>query len=159
MFRIRRVLDDVLPSDQAAIAQVQEILRTQFTALPTKDIAKLPDQLHNPVRYRFRPYSSWLKTPGGHVKAFALLSHEPTLRFCFLDFMSAEFGKTGRGIGGVLYERVREEALSLRTIGLFYECHPDDPNLVRNPEVLKAEHGPIALLREIRSPSHHWNGV
>jgi acetoin utilization deacetylase AcuC-like enzyme len=137
MFRIRRVLDDVLPSDRAAIAQVQEIIRTQFTALPAKDIARLPEQLHNPLRYRFRFILFVAEDAAGHVKAFALLSHDPALRFCFMDFLSAELGKTGRGTGGVLYERVREEALSLKTIGLFYECHPDDPNLVHDPELLK----------------------
>ena len=144
MFRIRRVLDDVLPSDRAAIAQVQEILRTQFTALPAKDIAKLPDQLHNPLRYRFRFILFVAEDARDHVKAFALLSHEAALRFCYLDFLSAELGKTGRGTGGVLYERVREEALSLKTRGLFFECHPDDPNLVRDPELLKQN---IARLR------------
>ena len=137
MFRIRRVLDDVLPSDRAAIAQVQEILRTQFTALAAKDIAELPDQLHNPLRYRFRFILFVVEDAGAHVKAFALVSHEPALRFCFLDFLSAELGKTGRGTGGVLYERVREEALLLKTVGLFFECHPDDPNLVHDPELLK----------------------
>jgi acetoin utilization deacetylase AcuC-like enzyme len=144
MFRIRRVLDDVLPSDRAAIAQVQEILRTQFTALPAKDIAKLPDQLHNPLRYRFRFILFVAEDARDHVKAFALLSHEAALRFCYLDFLSAELGKTGRGTGGVLYERVREEALSLKTMGLFFECHPDDPNMVRDPELLKQN---IARLR------------
>ena len=136
MFRIRRVLDDVAPSDQEAIAQVQEIIRTQFTALPAKDIARLPEQLHHPLKYRFRFILFVAEDARGHVKAFALVSHEPTLRFCFIDLMSAELGKTGRGTGGVLYERVREEALSLKTIGLFYECHPDDPDLVREPEIL-----------------------
>ena len=137
MFRIRRVLDDVLPSDRAAVAQVQEILRTQFTALSPKDIDRLPEQLHHPLKYRFRFILFVAEDARGHVKAFALLSHEPTLRFCFIDFISAELGKTGRGTGGVLYERVREEALSLRTLGLFYECHPDDPHLVRDPELLR----------------------
>jgi len=137
MFRIRRVLDDLVPSDRAAIGQVQGILRAQFTALPAKDIAKLPDQLHNPLRYRFRFILFVAEDARGHVKAFALLSHEPALHFCFLDFLSAELGKTGRGIGGVLYERVREEALSLKTLGLFFECPPDDPSQVRDHEMLK----------------------
>lgn len=137
MFRIRRVLDDVLPTDRAAIAQVQEIIRAQFTALPAKDVAKLPDQLHNPLKYRFRFILFVVEDARGHVKAFALLSHDPTLRFCFLDFLSAELGKTGRGTGGVLYERVREEVLSLKTTGLFYECQPDDPSVVRDPALLR----------------------
>src|SRR4030042_5778792 len=51
--------------------------------------------------------------------------------------MSTAAKKMGRGSGGAIYERVREEALYLKTIGLFFECLPDDPNLSRNPEILK----------------------
>jgi len=137
MFRIRRVYDNVLPPDQSAVDQVQEILRTQFTELLERDIAKLPEQLRNPLKYRFRSILFVDEDAGGHVKGFALMSHEPVLRFCFLDFISTEKGRMGHGIGGALYERVREEALSLRTFGLFFECHPDDPKLVQNPLLLK----------------------
>jgi hypothetical protein len=45
MFQIRRVHDDVIPRNKETIIQVQEILRTQFSALPEREIAKLPEQL------------------------------------------------------------------------------------------------------------------
>ena len=51
---------------------------------------------------------------------------------------------TGGGIGGALYERVREEAMDLETIGLFYECLPDTVQLSRNPKIRKQN---IARLR------------
>ncbi len=137
MFRIRRVYDNFLPPDQSALDQVQEILRTQFTGLHDKDIARLPEQLRNPFKYRFRSILFVDEDARGHVKGFALVSHEPLLRFCFLDFISTEKGRMGHGIGGALYERVREEVLSLRTLGLFFECAPDDPNVVKDPSVLK----------------------
>lgn len=101
MFRIRRVLDDVLPSDRAAVAQVQEILRTQFTALPPKDIARLPEQLHHPLKYRFRFILFVAEDARGHVQAFALLSHEPALRMARLRFYE-RFG--ARPIAGTEYE-------------------------------------------------------
>jgi acetoin utilization deacetylase AcuC-like enzyme len=69
------------------------------------------------------------------VDGFALLYHEPELKFCYLDYISAAENKTGGGIGGALYERVREEALELNTVGLFFECLPDIARLCRNPEV------------------------
>jgi len=43
----------------------------------------------------------------------------------------------GRGIGQALYERVREEALPLRSIGLFYECLPDDIRLCPDPRIFR----------------------
>jgi acetoin utilization deacetylase AcuC-like enzyme/GNAT superfamily N-acetyltransferase len=137
MFRIRRIYDYVLPVNQAAIARVQEILRVQFSALSEKDIAKLPEQLRNPLKFRFRSILYVADDQRGRVKGFALLLHEPQLRFGYLEYISAAAKMTGRGIGGALYERLREEALALGMVGLFFECLPDDPRLCKDPETLR----------------------
>jgi len=50
----------------------------------------------------------------------------------------------GGGIGSALYERVREEALDLNTVGLFFECLPDDPKLSPDPAIRKQN---VARLR------------
>jgi acetoin utilization deacetylase AcuC-like enzyme/GNAT superfamily N-acetyltransferase len=116
---------------------VQDILRTQFPLLSKRDIKKLPEQLRNPMKYRFRSILFIAEGVKGHVDGFALLFHEPTLKFCYLDYISAAERRTGGGIGGALYERVREEALDLETIGLFFECLPDEPWLSRDPFIRK----------------------
>jgi hypothetical protein len=131
MFRIRRIYDDLLPVDRNAIAQVQGILREQFPLLPKDKVNKLTDQLRNPFKYRFRSILFVAEGIKGRVKGFALLQQVPDLRFGYLDFISAATYRTGGGIGGALYQRVREEALSLDAVGLFFECLPDDPNLCR----------------------------
>jgi acetoin utilization deacetylase AcuC-like enzyme/GNAT superfamily N-acetyltransferase len=137
MFRIRRVYDDITPANQDAIEQVLAILRAQFPLLSRKELKKLPEQLRNPMKYRFRAILFVAEGVRGHINGFALLFHDPLLNFCYLDFLSAGAGKTGGGIGGALYERVREEALDLGVIGLFFEVLPDDPALSRVPEVRK----------------------
>ncbi len=144
MFRIRRVYDDITPANQDAIAEVLNILRTQFPGLSRRDIAKLPEQLRNPLKYQFRAILFVAEGAKGKIDGFALLFHEPGLKFCYLDYISAARQMTGGGIGGALYERVREEALDLETIGLFLECLPDDPELSRNPVIRKQN---IARLR------------
>ncbi len=136
MFAIRRVYDCSIPSDQDAVAQVQEILRTQFPLLDGEDIRKIPDQLKDPMKHRFRAIL-FVAEDGRQVKGFALVLHAPDLQFCYLDFISAAQKLTGGGLGSVLYERVREEVLHLGCIGLFFECLPDDPTLCRDPEALK----------------------
>ncbi len=113
MFRIRRVYDDVTPANQDAIAEVQKILRVQFPRLLKRTVAKLPEQLRNPMKYRFRSILFVAEGLKGHVDGFALPLHEPVLKFGYLDYISAAERKTGGGIGGALYERVREEALDL----------------------------------------------
>ena len=137
MFRIRRVYDDITPANQSAITQVQDILHTQFPLVSKRDINKLPEQLRNPMKYRFRSILFIAEGIKGRVEGFALLFHEPVLHFCYLDYISAAQKKTGGGIGGALYERVREEALDLESIGIFFECLPDDPRLSKDPVIRK----------------------
>ncbi|MBN1161969.1 MAG: histone deacetylase family protein [Dehalococcoidales bacterium] len=144
MFRIRRVYDDITPANQNAISRVQAILRDQFPTISKRDINKLPEQLRDPMKYRFRSILFVAEGLKGRLDGFALLFHEPTLHFCYLDYISAAQRRTGGGIGGALYERVREEALDLEAVGIFFECLPDDPKLSRDPVIRKQN---IARLR------------
>ena len=89
------------------------------------------------MKYRFRSILFVAEGSKGSIDGFALLFHAPALEFCYLDYVSATRQKMGSGIGGALYERVREEALDLNTVGFFFECLPDDPVLSRNPEIRK----------------------
>ena len=137
MFRIRRVYDNLVPANKDAIKQVQQILALQFPGVDKRDVAKLPRQLLNPLKYRFRAILFVAEDSKEKIRGFALLFHEPILKFCYLDYLSVGEKETGRGVGGALYERVREEALYLGSIGLFFECLPDDPRLSANPEIRK----------------------
>ncbi|MBD3307868.1 acetylpolyamine amidohydrolase, partial [candidate division KSB3 bacterium] len=94
MLRIYRVYDDVLPIHQAAIRQVQEILRTHFSDIADREIQKLPQQLQNPLKYRFRSLLFVAEGARKQVQGFALVMHEPNVRFCFLDFLASAPGKT-----------------------------------------------------------------
>lgn len=144
MFRIRRIYDAVIPGNKEAIQQVQDILRSQFSALLEDKISELPEQLQDPVKFRFRSILFIADDGRRRVKGFALLQHATDLNFCYLDFISAAVATTGRGIGHALYERVREEVINLDAIGLFFECLPDDPKLCRDDNTLKQN---IARLR------------
>jgi acetoin utilization deacetylase AcuC-like enzyme/GNAT superfamily N-acetyltransferase len=137
MFSIRRIYDDLLPVNRAAIHSVQQILRAQFPDLAKKDIAKLPEQLRDPLKYRFRSILYIAEAQRGQTQGFALLLHDPDLRFCYLEYISAAKKLTGRGIGGALYERLREEALALGAVGIFFESLPDDPKLCRDAAILR----------------------
>ncbi|MFM2419165.1 MAG: hypothetical protein RL385_3888 [Pseudomonadota bacterium] len=132
MFRIRRIHDDVVPANQAALGVVQEMWRTQFPDVRPETIAALPEQLRDPLASRFRTVVL-VAEMREKVTGFAILMHAPDLRFCYLDFITADAGEEGRGIGGALYERARGEALSLDAVGIFFECPPDDPEAVSDP--------------------------
>ena len=130
-------MDDIVPINREAIRQAQEILRTQFHLLSSKDIDKLPEQIRNPLKYRFRAVLFVADNHKGVLSGFALMLHDPNMRFCYLDYISTHIRTMGRGIGSALYERVREEALHLDSLGLFFECLPDDPALCPDPKIRK----------------------
>jgi acetoin utilization deacetylase AcuC-like enzyme/GNAT superfamily N-acetyltransferase len=137
MFRIRRIYDHLAPRNKQAMAQVQDILRAQFPGIPETDVAKLPTQLQNPVQYGFRSILFVADNMAGQVNGFALLLHMPDVHFCYLEFIAAAQRRTGGGIGGALYERVRQEAMDLNTVGVFFECLPDDPQVCHDPQLLR----------------------
>src|SRR6056297_2944247 len=129
MFRIRKVTDTVLPMNRQAVADVVRILENQFPEAPRRDADRLREGIENPIRFGFRSMLFVSENGKGAVTGFALVLHDAALRFCWLDYLSAASAKTGGGIGGALYERVREEAWLLGCVGLFCECLPDDPSV------------------------------
>ncbi|KIH76055.1 Acetoin utilization deacetylase AcuC [Geoalkalibacter ferrihydriticus] len=137
MFRIRRIYDDLRPINRDAIAQAQQILRDQFPDLNPADIEKIPELLRNPLKHGFRTILHVAENQRGQVRGFALLSYDAELRFAYLDYISAARTTTGGGIGGALYEHVREEARELGAVGIFFECLPDDAALCRDEKILK----------------------
>lgn len=144
MFRVRRIIDDVLPMDRAAIEQVRAILRARFPGVRKSEWKELPDRLRNPFAHRFQTRLFVADDMRGEVQGFALVSHEPDLRFLFLDYIAAGERLSGRGIGGALYERVRYEARSLGVVGLFFECAPDIQEDCESEEEYRAN---VARLR------------
>ncbi|MBU2026531.1 MAG: acetylpolyamine amidohydrolase, partial [Proteobacteria bacterium] len=86
MFHIRRIFDDILPRNRQALEQIQDILRSRFMGLSQANITKIPDLLRNPFKYDFRSILYVVEIQAtGKVRGFALLSHEPVVRFCYLD--------------------------------------------------------------------------
>jgi acetoin utilization deacetylase AcuC-like enzyme/GNAT superfamily N-acetyltransferase len=137
MFRIRTIHDDVAPANREALQQVAAIMRSQFPLASQEEIDKLPGQLRDPVQYGFRSMLFIAEDSRERVRGFALFLHMADLNFGYLEFISVAPGTTGGGLGSVLYDRVREEALSLGLIGIFFECLPDEPHLLEHPDMLE----------------------
>lgn len=133
MFRIRRIHDDVSPTNQRALVRVQEMLRAQFPGVASTLIDALPESLRDPLAHQLRTVVLVAEGAARKLRGFAVLMHAPDLAFCYLDFISARPGELGRGVGGALYERVRDECRVLGAKGLFFECLPDELADVSDP--------------------------
>ncbi len=137
MLRIRRIHDDVLPVNREIIRQVREIIHSRFPGVDPEEISQIGEKLRNPFKQRFRSILFAALNRQNKVMGFALVLHEPLIEFCYLDWIATANGKTGGGLGGALYDRVRQEAAGLKTRGLFFECLPDDAEACPDEAVLK----------------------
>lgn len=135
MLRIRKVADATTAVNRAAIEAAQGIMREQFPAMPDYDIAKLPEQLANPLKHRFVSRLFVAENARDQTLGLALLLHAPDIGFCYLELISTARGRSGGGIGATLYERVREEARALGANGLYFESLPDAPALSPNAQI------------------------
>ena len=111
---------------------VKSIMSKQFPDLWQSKIEILDEQLVNPLKFKYQSTLFVAENIHETILGFAIMKFMPDLGFCFLDFIATSPGKTSTGVGGVLYQRVREEAEALGAIGLFFECLPDDPALCRD---------------------------
>lgn len=137
MFRVRRIHDDLLPTNQEALKEVEQLFVRHFSAAPRDDIAGLAARLRNPFLKRFRTILYVAEGARGHVHGFAIVLHEPVINFCYLDYIASSASRAGRGIGAALYEAVRDEARALGVSGLFYECLADEPEFCSDEETRK----------------------
>ncbi len=145
MFRIRRIYDDVLPGNRETLRQVREIFTARFPAADPTEMENLGEKLLNPFKSRFRTVLFVDESLQGRVQGFALILHEPVLKFVYLDWIATASGKDGGGLGGAIYDRVRAEAAALGVRGLFMECLPDDPAACPDPAIQKDNKARLAF--------------
>lgn len=137
MFRIRRIYDDLLPANQTAIAACGQILAAQFAVGSNPQAPLLAEILRNPFLQQFKSILYVADNRRAEVLGFALVMHDPDAHFCYLDYLAADEKVKGRGVGAALYERIREDARTLKCTALFFECLPDDPAACRDETLRK----------------------
>ena len=135
MIRIRCITSPALPIARERVVQVEEIFSENFPSLA--DYAdKIPELLANPFEHEYQTTLIVSETSLGRVTGFALLLHFPDIRSSFLDFIAVRKKRWGGGLGGALYEAVREYCEGLSSQGLYIEVQPDDPELTQDPSEL-----------------------
>ncbi len=145
MIRIRKITNPYLEVNLKKIEEVKEIIRRQFSMISEKKIEEIDSQLVDPIKHKFQTSLFVSEDIHETVRAFAILFFMPDLKFCFLDYIASAPESSSSGLGGALYERVREEAISLDATGLFFECLPDDPSLCSDPLTLEQNRKRLAF--------------
>src|SRR5665647_245046 len=136
MIRIRKISNPYLEVNIRKMEKVKEIIKSQIPLLADEKIEEIQNQMIDPLKYKYQTTLFIAEDINDAVRGFALMLYMSDLGFCFLDYIAVSQEKTSSGLGGALYERVREEAESLDAFGILFECLPDDPELCGDDELL-----------------------
>lgn len=145
LFKIRKIADSYHPSNKNALEQVFDILRMHFPSVKQEKLNEILEQMTDPLKYQFSSTLFVAEDGRYNIKGFAILFYMPDTHFCFLDYIAVKPGRTSSGVGGAIYERVREEAQLLNSIGIFMECLPDDESLCRDKSEIKQNMARLAF--------------
>ncbi len=137
MLRIRKISNPHLEVNIQAMKKIKEIVSIQIPDLDPGKIDEISEQMTDPLKYKYNANVFVAEDSRSNIRGFALFLYMPDLQFCFLDYLAVSPGRTSGGIGGALYERLREEAEAFDSIGIFCECLPDDPGLCKDQEKIE----------------------
>jgi acetoin utilization deacetylase AcuC-like enzyme/ribosomal protein S18 acetylase RimI-like enzyme len=138
MFRISHILDVHREHDRRALREVHSLFASAFPELAEEDEDYIERKL---VEQTTRGYPCILLAAhgeGDRVIGFALADFFEQVGYAYLDFIVTEAGHRGRGLGGALYEALKEDLVERGAFGLFLEVPTDDPDQVKNATDMKA---------------------
>ena len=145
MFRIRRVADGFTPANAKALTEVERILAAQFPTANTDDITGLADRLARPGARGMAPLVLIAEDAQERVRGCILAYRFVTPSSLFLDFLAVPPARDGGGVGGALYQRLREIAAGMG-LTLFFECLPGEAKLCSlGPEKLEENRKRLAF--------------
>lgn len=115
--------------------EVQRIFRSYYGAAYSGYAEKIPDLLRRQSELGYRVVIITAETHRGDVMGFALAFHFPALNASLLDFLVIDPEVRQRGVGGALYDALRDYLARIKSRALYLEVRPDDPALESNPAV------------------------
>ena len=143
------------PSTAVPWRRCRSCFEPQFAGACTpEDIDELPDRLGNPFKKRFRTVLYIAENSQRRVAGFAVVLHDPDVKFSYLDYLAAS--GSGRGVGAAC-----TSTFARRRGGIVASSSSAFPmtRLMRGSELAARERGAVALLRALRGQADGGNGV
>lgn len=119
--------------DVRRVAEVQRIFCDYFGAVYADYADRIPELLSRQAELGHRTILIGAEDARGRMRGFALALHYTDLNATLLDYIVIDPSARQRGIGGALYEALREYLGRLGSMGIYLEVRPDDPALEPDP--------------------------
>ena len=137
MFRISHVIGIHREYDRRCLKEIQGLFAKAFPDL-AEDEDYIPRKLNDQSARGYPCILLVAHGEGESVMGFALADFFESIGYAYLDFIVTKAESRGRGLGGALYEALREDVVDRGAMGLFLEVPTDDAKQVKNPAHLKS---------------------
>jgi acetoin utilization deacetylase AcuC-like enzyme/GNAT superfamily N-acetyltransferase len=137
MFRISHVLGAHRQYDRRCLDEIQVLFAAAFPDLG-REGNYVADKMGSASTRGYPTILLVAHGPGDRVIGFALADYFESIGYAYLDFIVTEAKRRGRGLGGALYEALREDLIARGASGLLLEAPTDDPDQVTDPAHLRA---------------------
>jgi len=134
MIRFRRLFNLDTDSDQRRFATVERIFRATF---PAEAVAA--DRIRNLLttgRLEFEPLLLLAEDRRANVVGLTFTFYFSDIRFAYLQYIASDPERSARGIGGALYEALREHLRQKDALGLLLDVPPDEADKLKDPSRL-----------------------
>lgn len=144
MIRFRRLFDLALTADQQKFDEIKRLFEAAFPA-EVEAIGKIEATMRQPLRRAFEPVLIVSENHRHKVTGLAFVYYFTGLKFGYLQYIASDPGQSARGIGGALYEAMRDVLAGKGARGLFLDVPPDDPAKLDDPKRLAINKRRIAF--------------
>ena len=135
MIRFRRIFDFETDIDRRQFTEIQELFNEQFPAEATS-VERIEWMLLNRAKLSFEPILLVAENRSHNVTGMTFTYYFPEVRFGYLQYIASHAGRPARGIGGALYEALRELLSHKNARGLLLDVPPDEKEKLPEPERL-----------------------
>ncbi|MBU2532449.1 MAG: histone deacetylase family protein, partial [Alphaproteobacteria bacterium] len=132
MIKFRRLFDLTLVSDIAKFDEIRALFATAFPA-EAEAIDRIARIMREPLGRKFEPLLIIAEDHRDKVTGLAFVYYFSELRYGYLQYIASDPAESARGIGGALYEAMRDLLAGKGANGLFLDVPPDDPAKLDDP--------------------------
>lgn len=115
-------------ADLRRLDKVTEFHRLEFPSSP-HHMESIRKRLMRPLKVDYAVTLVTAESATGEVLGFGFYDHFPDLGLSYLEYIVTSPRQRGQGVGGGIYEAMRESLLYDGSDGLLFEVNPDDPTL------------------------------
>lgn len=134
MIRFRRMFNLETPEDLKDFSAVERMFHAAFPS--EKQASARIRAFLTGQDFGFEPLLLIAEDRRGNVIGLTLTFYFPDIRYGYLQYIASDPERPARGIGGALYEALRQYLVQKTAHGLLLDTPPDERHMLKEPERL-----------------------